>query len=90
MDRITKGSEMAKLLSVFCNSFTVDVKGFVAQIMNEHRTLQQTVFGLMMATIKEWAKEADTGRYDLRNEATVKMSKKIMDALGDDTYIPFI
>jgi hypothetical protein len=61
---------------------------FVEVVTNSHRTLQQSAFKLFMSCIKEWAKQE---RYDARNEATVKLSKRIVAALGDDIdMVPFI
>jgi len=62
---------------------------FVRAVRREHRTLQQLLFSLFMECIKDWA-ETKEGHYDLRNEATVKTSKKIMTALPDYYGVPFI
>lgn len=87
---INTGKEMARELVSFFNNMTFDRKGFVAGILDSHRTLQQIVFSVFMDCVVKWAEDAVDGRYDLRNEATVLKSKKIMDALGEDTYIPYI
>lgn len=55
-----------------------------------HRTLQQGIMRLFLETIREWAEAYDTGQYDARNEATVKLSRKIVDAIEGDDYLPFI
>jgi hypothetical protein len=61
---------------------------FVEVVTRAHRTLQQSAFKLFMACIKEWATHE---YYDARNEATVKLSRRIVAALGDDVdSIPFI
>ena len=60
---------------------------FAEEMMNEHRTLQQSMFGLFLRTIEEWSKQK---RYDLRNEYTVETSKKIMELLGGCSQTPFI
>ena len=63
-------------------------KDFVEVVTRAHRTLQQSAFRLFMACIKEWATHE---HYDARNEATVKLSKRIVEALGDEIdYTPFI
>ena len=62
---------------------------FVEEIVSRHRTLQQNTFRLMMAVIKRWS-EVPYGQFDDRNEQTVTLSKKIMEAVGDELYIPYI
>jgi len=49
-----------------------------------HRTLQQGSFALMLACIDQWAKDADAGNFDLRNEETVKMAKQIVESFGEE------
>lgn len=70
------------------NTMSLNPKGFVEVVTNEHRSLQQSAFRLFAACIQEWATHEF---YDARNEATVSLSKRIVDALGDDIErIPFI
>jgi hypothetical protein len=90
MEKITKGEDMAKIFALFCNSFTPDISGFVKSTMTEHRTLQQTMMRVFIATIEQWAKNYDTGRYDARNEATCKMAKQIWEIIKDNPYLPFV
>jgi len=84
----TTGEKMAKELSNFVNNFNCDVDGFVREITNQHRTLQQNAFRLFMRCIVEWANRDDC-QFDLRNEATVKICKEIMKIENCDA-IPFI
>ena len=66
-----------------------DSKLFVEFMSQEHRTLQQSMTGLML----EWFKYLSTlspNYYDARNEQSVEVAKKIMAALGDRTYLSYI
>lgn len=81
--------EMASQLSNFVNSFDCDIDGCVDAILEQHRTLQQSIFRLFLKTINKWSK-LDESLYDLRNECTVETSKKIMKALQGTDGVPFI
>lgn len=79
--------EAVQNLTNFVNKYTCPEKVFARLMMNEHRTLQQSTMRLFMATIEEWSKQE---HYDLRNEQTIKICKKIMEALGDERHLPLI
>jgi hypothetical protein len=64
-------------------------KEFVESMANEHRTLQQAMTGLMLAWFKHLAALPE-GHYDLRNEASVRIAKKIMTAVDGATHLPCI
>lgn len=84
------GKTVAEDFSNFVNSFGCDEDGFVHQLVNNtHRTLQQSAFKVMFMCIKAWS-EKNEYQYDLRNEDTVKMSKKMVEAVKDEDYIRFI
>jgi len=68
-------------LSNFVNKFGAPDKKFAQEVMNEHRTLQQSMMRLFLATIEEWSKQT---QYDLRNEDTIRISKKIMSVMEDE------
>ena len=77
----TKGAEAARELTNYVNSMGHSVEDFVEQLtLREHRTLQQSVMALFLGCIEAWADKED-GRFDLRNEDTVKISRKIKAAL---------
>ena len=76
-------------LSRFANSYISSEEAFVDCVMRDHRTLQQGMFRLFVACIREWAKAYDEGRYDLRNEQTCKLCKRIVEKT-DDLYLPFV
>jgi len=51
-----------------------------------------SIAGLILAVIEGWAEACDQNQFDARNEATVKLMKKIVVATGDkyDRALPFI
>lgn len=87
------GDEMAQVLDEFVNGANENhIQDFVAQVTKcTHRTLQQSIMRLFVATIEAWASLPES-RYDLRNEATIKLCKKIVQATGDkyDRYLPTV
>ena len=90
-----RGKESADILTKGLNSFSSSgseevIKGFVSGITRTHRTLQQCSAHAIYALLKQWAEDYDNGCYDLRNEATCKWAKTIIDAVGTDYHFPFI
>ena len=79
MSKMT-GKEMAHALTDFVNTMAnkAEHDAFVDTLMREHRTLQQSAFGLMIASIEAWAA---TERYDQRNANTVESCKEIVAAV---------
>ena len=79
--RDLSGAELAEMVDEFCNSATKkDIEAFAEHVTcSVHRTIQQKIMGLFLATIEKWA----VSQFDLRNEATVKMCQKIVAATGD-------
>lgn len=73
--------DAAEVLGTFTNVMGHNTDRFVRTILSMHRTLQQNVFGLMLACIKAWA-ELEPNRYDARNAFTVEKSKEIVELLG--------
>jgi len=66
-------------------------KEFLAKIFtDQHPTIQQSLFGVIVIAIKKWAEDCDKGWYDLRNEATCKACKKIVETFGKEFYLPFV
>ena len=85
------GKDMACALTGFVNNYSCEREAFVAAMMVQHRTLQQSVFKLFAMMVKEWAAAYKEDRFDDRNAKTCEVSKRIMSALGEDMeYIPFI
>ena len=84
---MSTAKDVVNELSKFANAMCPKSEEFAEEVMREHRTLQQSMFGLFLRTIEEWAKQEN---YDLRNEYTVETSKKIMELLDDSSHTPFI
>lgn len=84
--------ELADRMEGFVNSF--DRSGdkiFIEKItLRIHRSLQQSVFRLFYKCILSWSKCYEDGNYDLRNEATCKLSHEITEFLKEKDGIPFI
>lgn len=84
MSRETKGKEVAEVLSDFVNSaFQNERKQFVETIVRDHRALQEEVFKLFLETCEAWSEMYKEGRYDPRNEFTVKTAYKIVEMLKE-------
>lgn len=80
-------SEFMTLVSSMNND--AEEQAFVDEILNSHRTLQQSAAGVLLKLFAGWAALNDTGSYDMRNEATVKVAKRITDAT-EDHYLPYV
>lgn len=89
--RDLSGEQMAEMLDEFCNGADERAySAFAEQVVTRtHRTLQQRIMTLMIRTIEAWS---DTSYFDARNEATVTLARKIVNATGDryDRYLPLI
>jgi hypothetical protein len=86
----TKTEDVADLLMDAVNSSSFDNETFAKQITGRtHRTLQQSFFRAFMDCVDEWDNYHKENMFDLRNEATVKASTKIKEALKDD-YLPLV
>ena len=83
--------EAVKFISNFVNNMNLDREGFVQGMANEHRTLQQEFTGLCLNWLQHLASLPE-GRYDLRNEASVKIAKEIMAKVESAGWkrLPFI
>jgi len=80
----TKGAEAAKALANFVNGMGHNIEDFVEQLtLREHRTLQQCAMAIFLGCIESWADKED-GRFDLRNEDTVKISRIIKERLLEE------
>ena len=89
MEQFSKVTD-ADLIVDLINNFGFDDKGVANNIIGRHRTLQQSFMRLCLEYIKAQAK-VDISWTDARNEATVKLSKRIVEAIGiEDMYVPMI
>lgn len=92
MKKKLEGREAAIAFENFVNVMGNEdvVNEFVEYItQRSHRTLQQNMMGVFLKCIKEWASKGEY-EFDLRNQATVETSQKIMNALDNDVRLPFI
>jgi hypothetical protein len=63
----------------------------VEALLREHRTLQQSMTGAMLAWIVYLASLKEGWNWDLRNEAAVKIAKQIVEKVPDVKYgLPLI
>lgn len=65
-------------------------EAFMNHMTTNHRTLQQRFTAFCFVWIKICAEKEKSKDYDLRNEASVKLCRKIVDQFGDQMYLPFI
>ena len=80
-----KAEAMAGELLEFVNRYGHDINAFAKTIANGHKTLQQSVMRLFVATIREMANV----RPDDRNAETVKLAKEILK-IADGYSLPLI
>ncbi len=84
-DNEFRARRMANDLLIFVNSFGYDTETFAKTIAAGHKTLQQSVMRLFIATIHKMAEVHP----DARNEATVELAKRILE-IADDYPLPLI
>lgn len=82
--------EAAIALSDAVNRMSFKEKDFADEAMKQHRTLQQGMFRAFVACVAEWSKMYESGRYDLRNEQTVKAANRLWNEVLKDEYFPYI
>lgn len=71
------------------NNFSFNEKNFAISTTNQHRTLQQKFFRMIVDTIRLYGSE--DYHYDGRNEAAHKLAKKILESgVLDEAYLPCI
>ena len=85
--RELSGKEMCQMIDEFVNGADDEhYKDFLDTLINRtHRTLQQKIASLFLNSFEAWATLPEN-RYDLRNEATVKVSKTIVSAIKECFY----
>lgn len=81
--------QAAKNLADSLNSFGngPEIEIFVETMLKEHRTLQQSSFKAILRLIQRWAELESSGRYDGRNEFTVKTCRKLIETLEKEDVI---
>ena len=70
------------------NKSSFDINTMVELIARQHRTLQQSFTRLCVAWLRHLSK-LNENQYDARNEASVKLAKKMLADVKDDG-LPFI
>ena len=81
--------QAAKQLEDVLNSYSWNPQRFAESVRFMHRTTQQTLFRTIVTTIELMA--SDSYGYDIRNQATHEIAKKIVESgILDEAYIPFI
>jgi aspartate/glutamate racemase len=83
----TPGQEFAQEFSHFLNTLgNKRLEDAADAMMNEHRTLQQAGMRFFMMYAERMAKQ----NHDLRNEASVKLAKAIMELPPKVRCLPFV
>lgn len=72
--------ETVQTMTDFVNNFSMNPTEFIEAMSREHRTLQQSFTRLVFMWIEHCA--TDEYRHDLRNEATHRISKEVVDAFA--------
>lgn len=85
----SKGKEIAEALSKLVNIMSNDEEeeAFINVVLTDHRTLQQKMARIFLQCVVRWSKDFDRGWYDLRNEQTVKICKKITELLKEEDIV---
>ena len=88
------GQNAANDLTKALNSMSYEkevTEGFVTALTNTHRSLQQSTMRSIFSLLMRWAEDEEVGKFDARNEATVKFCSKIKKlAEGENVHFPFI
>lgn len=74
--------EFAARCAEAVNPMNFSTKIFCEALGRQHRTLQQNFTRVCLAWIKYLA-SLEEGEYDLRNEASVKTSRNILEKVGE-------
>ncbi len=89
-EREERARAAARHLANAVNEMGFDVDVFADELLRQHRTLQQSAFGALLAAVARWA-ALPASHFDARNEFTVEQSRKIVEALGQyNLKVPFI
>lgn len=77
---------VARMLTDYVNSMTFDSAPFAAAMDRQHRTLQQSVFGMFLNWTVGLAAKTDD-QYDARNSYAVKVARAMVDGAREWIYI---
>lgn len=82
MSRENAGKEAADKVSRILNSSGFEMETeFVQTMANDHRSLQQAFTRLCVRWFRHLAECGETARFDLRNEASVKLAQELKPIL---------
>ena len=70
------------------NEMSFNAPAFAQQIRRNHRTIQQNVGEVILALLSQWADDAVTENFDLRNQAVCEFAAKV-EPLNPQRF-PFI
>ena len=87
MESDDKARAVVQSFSDWVNGMGHNNQAFVQAVMQEHRTLQQSMFEVMLACIDAWAK---TEHYDARNEYTILKCREIIALFPGGPKVPLI
>lgn len=78
-----RARELARMMLTLVNNYGHDeaIRAFSDEVRKGHRTLQQTLFKAIVVLLLDWSEDCASGRYDGRNEFTVKTSEKLVREL---------
>ena len=88
-----KGAEgFVKTFSDFVNTRAATEFGHAVELMSrEHRTLQQQMTQVCLLWLKHLTSLEEHNGYDLRNEASVKLAKRLLSEVEDyELQLPLI
>lgn len=93
-ERYDQAKEVLEVLSKFVNNFNCPEEHFVEAFNREHRTLQQSMIGLMLKVMASHAEKPDT-HIDARNEASRDTCRKMFELFEKEigykpTHMPCI
>lgn len=74
-------------VSDMVNDFGFNYKSVAKAMANDHCTLQQNFMRLCFEFIRQMSEKK---YFDGRNEASVKLAKKIVESVGEETYLPCV
>ena len=88
----SRAEEVVKTLSDFVNCYsTPDFEEVIELMSREHRTLQQQMTQVCVMWLKHLSTLEEHNGYDLRNEASVKLAKRLLSEVEEhDLYLPLI
>jgi hypothetical protein len=72
--------DVAEVISTYVNNFSFKADALAEEMAKDHRTLLQSKMQVVVKFIELMAWAESKQYFDLRNEATVKCARKMIDA----------